>query len=141
MLTLKQWPKNAGLLIVIYNNPLYTGNNMSPGLIARTSNIPGIIGLKQTNPDLGQLVEVLRTSREGFSILTGIDSQLYPALCIGTVGIFSTAACVAPRMMVEIDDAFAQGHHKKALATHTRIMILATLLSPETKGRELHAYE
>ena len=76
MLTLKQWPKNAGLLIVIYNNPLYTGNNMSPGLIARTSNIPGIIGLKQTNPDLGQLVEVLRTSREGFSILTGIDSLI-----------------------------------------------------------------
>jgi dihydrodipicolinate synthase/N-acetylneuraminate lyase len=70
----------------------------------------------------------------------GIDSQFYPALCVGAAGIFCTA-CVAPRMMVEIDDAFAQGHHKKALAAHARIMILATLLSPETKDRELRAYE
>ncbi|HXZ42765.1 MAG TPA: 4-hydroxy-tetrahydrodipicolinate synthase [Terriglobales bacterium] len=119
---------SAGLPVVIYNNPLYTGNNMSPELIARISNIPGIIGLKQSNPDLGQLVEVLRTSRKGFSILTGIDSQFYPALCVGAVGIFSTAACVAPRMMVEIYDAFLQGDHKRALATHMNLQILNRFL-------------
>jgi 4-hydroxy-tetrahydrodipicolinate synthase len=120
--------KDAGLPVVIYNNPLYTGNNMSPELIARISSIPGIIGLKQSNPDLGQLVEVLRTAREGFSILTGIDSQFYPALCVGAAGIFSTAACVAPRTMVEIYDAFLEGDHKKALATHMRLQILNRFL-------------
>ena len=120
--------KNAGLPVVIYNNPLYTGNNMSPELIARISNIPGIIGLKQSNPDLGQLVEVLRTARKGFSILTGIDSQFYPALCVGAAGIFSTAACVAPGIMAEIYDAFLQGDHKKALATHMELQILNRFL-------------
>jgi 4-hydroxy-tetrahydrodipicolinate synthase len=120
--------RDAGLPVVIYNNPLYTGNNMSPELIARISKIRGIIGLKQSNPDLGQLVEVLRTARNGFAMLTGIDSQFYPALCVGAAGIFSTAACVAPRMMVEIYDAFQQGDHRKALATHMKLQILNRFL-------------
>jgi 4-hydroxy-tetrahydrodipicolinate synthase len=120
--------QNAGLPVVIYNNPLYTGNNMSPELIARISKINGIIGLKQSNPDLGQLVEVLRTARKGFAMLTGIDSQFYPALCVGADGIFSTAACVAPRMMVDIYDAFLQGDHEKALATHMKLQILNRFL-------------
>jgi 4-hydroxy-tetrahydrodipicolinate synthase len=120
--------EDAGLPVVIYNNPLYTGNNMSPELITRISRIRGIIGLKQSNPDLGQLVEVLRTARNGFSMLTGIDSQFYPALCVGAAGIFSTAACVAPRMMVEIYDAFQQGDHRKALATHMKLQILNRFL-------------
>jgi len=120
--------KDAGLPVVIYNNPLYTGNNMSPELIARISQIPGTIGLKQSNPDLGQLVEVLRTAQPGFSILTGIDSQFYPALCVGAAGIFSTAACVAPAMMVEIYRAFLQHDHTKALATHMKLQILNRFL-------------
>jgi len=120
--------QNAALPVVVYNNPLYTGNNISPELIARISKINGIIGLKQSNPDLGQLVEVLRTARKGFAMLTGIDSQFYPALCVGADGIFSTAACVAPRMMVDIYDAFLQGDHKKALATHMKLQILNRFL-------------
>jgi 4-hydroxy-tetrahydrodipicolinate synthase len=120
--------KDAGLPVVIYNNPLYTGNNISPELIERMSNIPGIIGLKQSNPDLGQLVEVLRTARKAFSCLTGIDSQFYPALCVGAAGIFSTAACVAPRLMVDIYDSFLEGDHKKALTTHMKLQILNRFL-------------
>lgn len=120
--------EDARLPVVIYNNPLYTGNNMSPELIARISRISGIIGLKQSNPDLGQLVEVLRTAQKGFSVLTGIDSQFYPALCVGAAGIFSTAACVAPGTMVEIYDAFLQGNHKRALATHMKLQILNRFL-------------
>jgi 4-hydroxy-tetrahydrodipicolinate synthase len=39
--------RDAGLPVVIYNNPLYTGNNMSPELIGRISNIPGIIASRR----------------------------------------------------------------------------------------------
>lgn len=120
--------KSSGIPVVVYNNPLYTGNNMSPALITRIAKIPGIIGMKQSNADMGQLVEVLRTVPKGFSVLTGIDSQFYPALCVGGKGIFSTAACVAPRMMVDIYDAFEGGNHKEALALHMRLQELNRFL-------------
>ena len=120
--------RNVKLPVVVYNNPLYTGNNLSPELIARISKLNGIIGLKQSNPDLGQLVEVIRTARKGFSVLTGIDSQFYPALCTGAKGIFSTAACVVPQMMVGIYDSFQNGNHPEALAQHMKLQTLNRFL-------------
>ena len=51
----------AGVLpVVVYNNPLYTGNQLSPALIGELMGLDNVIGLKQSSSDLGQLVEALR---------------------------------------------------------------------------------
>ena len=110
--------------VVVYNNPLYTGNNLLPELIAKLADINGIIGLKQSNVDLGQLVEVIRLVGDKISILTGIDSQFYPSLCAGSKGIFSTAACVVPQQMVDLFNAFMKGNHKAASAIHMKLQSL-----------------
>lgn len=110
--------------VIIYNNPLYTGNNLRPELIAKLADIDGIIGLKQSNTDLGQLVEVIRLVGNKISILTGIDSQFYPALCAGSKGIFSTAACVVPQQMVDLFNAFVEGNHQAASAIQMRLQSL-----------------
>jgi 4-hydroxy-tetrahydrodipicolinate synthase len=124
----KEIAREAGLPVVVYNNPLYTGNNLSPELIFRISKIKGIIGMKQSNPDLGLLVEIIRTAKKGFSVLTGIDSQFYPALCTGARGVFSTAACVAPKWMADIYNAFSRGDHGEAFAKHMKLQILNRFL-------------
>lgn len=120
--------KSAGIPVVVYNNPLYTGNDLSPEVIVRISKINGIVGLKQSNSDLGQFVEIVRTVKKGFSVLTGIDSQFYPSLCVGGEGIFSTAACVAPKMTVAIYDAFQKGDHAEALNQHMKLQLLNRFL-------------
>ena len=60
--------------------------------------------------------------------MTGIDSQFYPALCTGAKGIFSTAACVVPRMMVGIYDAFQNGKHPEAFSQHMKLQTLNRFL-------------
>lgn len=116
------------LPVVVYNNPLYTGNNLTPATLAGLAGIDGIVGLKQSNADLGQLVETLRLAGDHFAVLTGIDSQFYPALCAGATGIFSTAACVMPRAMVAIYDAWRAGDHERARALHLRAQVLNRFL-------------
>lgn len=120
--------ENLDIPIVIYNNPLYTGNNLSPALIDRTADIHGVIGLKQSNTDLGQFVEVVRMSGEKISVCTGIDSQFYPTLCAGGKGIFSTAACVIPKQMVQIYNLTRDGKHDEAFKVHVKIQNLNRLL-------------
>ncbi len=115
---------SADIPVIIYNNPLYTGNNLRPELIAKLADIDGIIGLKQSNADLGQLVEAIRLVGDKISILTGIDSQFYPSLCAGSKGIFSTAACVVPQQMVDLFNAFVKGNHKTASAIHMKLQNL-----------------
>ncbi len=116
--------KAARFPLVVYNNPAYTGHNLSPALIERLARVPGIIGLKQSQADMGQLVEAIRAAGSRIAILTGIDSQFYPALCAGARGIFSTAACVIPRQMGGIYAAFRKGDHRTALRVHNEIQAL-----------------
>ena len=120
--------RRGRLPVVVYNNPLYTGNNLTPATLARLAGADGIVGLKQSNADLGQLVETIRLAGDRFAVLTGIDSQFYPALCAGAVGIFSTAACVMPREMVAIYDAWRAGDHERARALHLRAQVLNRFL-------------
>lgn len=114
--------------IIVYNNPVYTGNDLSPGLINRIADLKGVIGLKQSNSDLGQLVETIRISGKKISINTGIDSQFYPALCAGAKGIFSTAACVIPKQMVQIFNLIQSEQIKEAFSLHIKIQKLNRLL-------------
>lgn len=113
-----------GIPVVLYNNPLYTGNNLSPGLVGKLADTDGVIGIKQSNSDLGQFVETVRVVGERISVCTGIDSQFYASLCVGGKGIFSTAAAVIPREMVQVYAHFMNQEHDKARSLH---MILQSL--------------
>src|SRR5258706_5363367 len=94
------------LPVFVYNNPLYTGNAMSPALIADALSHDNVVGLKQSSSDLGELVEVIHEVRvvRGLSraLFTGIDSQFAAAVSIGADGIFSTAAGIIPAAVVRL---------------------------------------
>jgi 4-hydroxy-tetrahydrodipicolinate synthase len=94
------------LPVFAYNNPLYTGNAMSPALIADVLSHDNLVGLKQSESDLGQLVEVIHEVRvvRGLSrsLCTGIDSQFAAAVAAGADGIFSTAAGIVPAAVVQL---------------------------------------
>jgi 4-hydroxy-tetrahydrodipicolinate synthase len=120
---------SAALPVVVYNNPLYTGINLSPALIASLMEVPGVVGLKQSNDDLGQLVEALRLSEASDrSLCTGIDSQFYAALCVGARGIFSTAAAIVPAALVRLQHLVQEGDHEAALEQHRRLQPLNRFL-------------
>ncbi|MEM2926200.1 MAG: 4-hydroxy-tetrahydrodipicolinate synthase [Candidatus Bathyarchaeia archaeon] len=120
----KRIAEQVTLPIVVYNNPAYTGHNIGPALMERLAEIPGVVGLKQSNPDLSQTLEIIRSLGNRISVLTGIDSQLFPVLSIGGRGVFSTAACVIPKQMVEVYEAFRRKEFEKALRLHMRIQVL-----------------
>ena len=121
--------RDAALPIVVYNNPLYTGNDLTPTLIAELMAVDGVIGLKQSNDDLGQLVEALRLAEgTGRSLCTGIDSQFYAALCIGSPGIFSTAASIVPSQIVRLFELAQAGDHAGALEQHRQLQPLNRFL-------------
>jgi 4-hydroxy-tetrahydrodipicolinate synthase len=108
----------AGLPLYIYNNPLYTGNPLKPEVVVELLGLPNVVGLKQSEGDLGQLVEIIHQARvvEGLDkgLFTGIDSQLTGALASGADGVFSTAAGIVPRQVVELFDAAERGEYAEA---------------------------
>ncbi|MBM3676734.1 MAG: dihydrodipicolinate synthase family protein [Actinobacteria bacterium] len=115
--------------IVVYNNPLYTGMDLDPPLIAELMRLDNVIGLKQSNADLGALVEAIRLADgTGRSLCTGIDSQFYAALCVGARGIWSTAASIVPAQMVRLYELMVAGDHEAARAQHELLQPLNRFL-------------
>ena len=68
----------VGLPVILYNIPGRSVVNMEPDLIAELAEIPNVVGLKQANPDLGQLREVARTT--DLALWAGNDDMLFPVL-------------------------------------------------------------
>ncbi|MEM1600457.1 MAG: 4-hydroxy-tetrahydrodipicolinate synthase [Sulfolobales archaeon] len=120
----KDLSEKSDIPLVVYNNPAYTGHNITPQLMVKIASLDNVVGMKQSNSDIGQTAEIIRLVGHRISVLTGIDSQFYPTLCIGGRGIFSTAACVVPKHMVELYEEFVKGDYRKAFEIYTTLQEL-----------------
>jgi len=115
--------------ILLYNVPQYTGINMEPELVAKLSQHPNILGIKDSSGNIGQLNQVIHDSKKDFSVFTGSAPVLFPALCVGAVGGVLAAANVVPRECVKIYTLFVDGRLDEARALQNRLTPLANAVT------------
>jgi len=113
--------KSTRLPILLYNNPGRTGVNMSVNFILRASKIENIVGIKDSSGDMTLMAECIRRADKGFSVLSGRDTLIYGVLCYGGKGGIAATANVAPKIVVEIYEAFVAGDLKRSLAAQFRL--------------------
>ena len=109
--------------IILYNVPGRTAVNIEPGTVARLSEIPNIVGIKEASGDVAQIAEVIRSVPETFLVFSGDDALTLPVISLGGVGIISVASNEIPQEMaamtraaLENDWATARGLCRKYLA-------------------------
>jgi 4-hydroxy-2-oxoglutarate aldolase len=111
--------------ILLYNVPQFTGINMEPELVAKLSEHPNIIGIKDSSGNIGQLSEIVHLSQKGFAVFVGSAPVFFPALCVGAVGGILAVAQVAPQECVHIQDLFNKGKMDEARTLQNRLTPLA----------------
>ncbi len=104
----------VGLPVVLYNIPGRTGTNMPPALIADLARIPGVVALKQANPDLGETQRVADETE--LAIYAGNDDMLMPVLEMGGAGAISVASHLVGAQMQQMVAAVNAGDVKAAQA-------------------------
>jgi len=106
------------LPIVLYNIPARTGNALAPATVARLAkDAPNIVGAKDSSgnfDNLKQYIELTSGLDKDFSVLSGNDSLILPALVFGGRGGIAGCANVFPHTMVEIYTAFESGDLERA---------------------------
>jgi 4-hydroxy-tetrahydrodipicolinate synthase len=107
--------------VLLYNNPQRTGINLSAEFVARASKVENIVGIKDSSGDLTLTSEYIRRTDKNFSVLAGRDTLIYGTLCYGGRGAISATANVAPKVIVEIYDAFQAGDWKRSLKAQFRL--------------------
>jgi 4-hydroxy-tetrahydrodipicolinate synthase len=113
--------KTTHLPILLYNNPQRTGVNISAEFVARASRVENIVGIKDSSGDLTLTSEYIRRTGGTFSVLAGRDTLIYGTLCYGGKGAIAATANVAPKVIVEIYEAFQKGDLKRSLEAQFRL--------------------
>jgi 4-hydroxy-2-oxoglutarate aldolase len=90
--------------ILLYNVPKFTHINMAADFIARISEHPNIVGLKDSSGNVIQLQEILNRVSGDFNVLVGTAGVLFSGLTIGCAGGVCALANVAPQACVKIFD-------------------------------------
>jgi len=111
--------------ILIYNVPQFTGINLEPEWVAKLSEYPNIVGIKDSSGNIGQLSEIIHLSKKGFAVFVGSAPVFFPALCVGAVGGILAVANVAPQECVQIQNLFNKGKTNEARASQGRLIPLA----------------
>jgi 4-hydroxy-tetrahydrodipicolinate synthase len=79
--------------IVVYNIPSRTGRGLGAASLLELAHMPNVAGVKQAVAELGaDTLQVLAQAPDGFGVLGGEDTLLFPLMCMGAVGTISAAA-------------------------------------------------
>ncbi len=111
--------------ILVYNVPQFTGINLEPEWVAKLSEHPNIIGVKDSSGNIGQLTEIIHLSRKGFAVFVGSAPVFFPALCVGAAGGILAIANAAPQEYVHIQNLFEEGKMKEARELQNRMTPMA----------------
>jgi 4-hydroxy-2-oxoglutarate aldolase len=110
--------------VIVYSIPQFTGLHVAPSTIGRLSQIPNVVGLKESSGGIGFVRAVLRRVRPGFRVLIGGPLIFYQALRAGAVGAVLGQANFAPELCLGLYQAFLQGKKKEALEFQERLLPL-----------------
>ena len=109
--------------IIIYNVVPWT--YLSPELLVEImTDIPGVVGVKQSAGDLKLFADLMATAPEGARIMSAVDALMYPSFTLGAHGAVAAILTAAPRACVTLWDAVAEGDHPAALDLHLRLLAL-----------------
>lgn len=102
--------------ILLYNIPARTGNALEPETVKRLSEIPNIVGAKDSSGNWDNLKAYIAISKENpkFKVLSGNDSLILDALIEGGAGAIAGCANVYPHTLASIYDLFTEGNLEEA---------------------------
>jgi 4-hydroxy-tetrahydrodipicolinate synthase len=92
-----------------------TNVRISPGLLGRLAEVPGIVGMKDSSGELELTAEYIRVVPPDFSVLVGLDTLIYAGLAYGAKGSIAATANVKPALAASIYDRYMQGDLEGAL--------------------------
>ena len=82
---------------ILYKVPGRTGCSISVANVARLSQHPNIVGIKEASGNMSYAAKVAKYLSDDFAMYSGNDDMIVPLLSIGASGVISVLANIAPK--------------------------------------------
>lgn len=114
--------------VVLYNVPTRTGVDLEANTLLRIAeDCPNVVGIKECNLDpirLQTYLSHLADNRPDFVVLGGEDAQFLSLLTLGGHGLIASGSNLAPKLFVEIYNAYCSQQTAKARKLSWQIALL-----------------
>lgn len=113
--------------VIAYNVPGRTGVDMSVSVCQRICSIPNIVGIKEAGNDIRKVTKLCRECKD-FTVWTGNDEMIVPAISLGAKGVISVLSNLLPIRTQAMAQAALAGDLDTAAALQQELQPLVELL-------------
>jgi 4-hydroxy-tetrahydrodipicolinate synthase len=92
----------SALPLMIYNNPLAYGVDMTPEMFAEIADEKKIVAIKESCGDVRRVTDLINVVGDRFAILCGVDNLAMEAILMGAHGWVAGLVCAFPHETVAI---------------------------------------
>ena len=123
--------ESVDLPIILYNVPSRTGVNLGISLLSRLSEHPNIVGIKEASDSVDRLMALSELSQRLY-LYSGNDSQIYPTLALGGMGVISVMSNIIPTATARLCRDYFEGRQEAALREQIRLLPFIRSIFAET---------
>ena len=107
--------KAGGVPVMIYNNPVAYGVDLTPAMIAELSHEPLFVAVKESSDDVRRVTEIFNLIDDTFRVFTGVDNLALESFALGAHGWVAGLVVAFPKETVAIYKLAKAGRMKEAV--------------------------
>ena len=92
----------CGLDIMVYNNPVSYGIDVTPDQLAELAADPRFVAVKESSDDIRRLTDIRNLLDDRFQLFCGVDNLAFESLVTGADGWIAGLVCAYPRETVAL---------------------------------------
>ena len=105
---------STGLPIMIYNNPISYGNDLTPEMLAELADEPRFVALKESSGNPRRITDLHNTVGDRYAIFTGVDDLVLECAILGMDGWVAGTGIAFPRENQHLWDLTRSGRWDEA---------------------------
>ncbi len=101
--------------LMIYNNPVAYGVDVTPQMFIELANEPAIVAIKESSDDVRRITDIINLTGDRYRIFCGVDNIALEALVLGAHGWLAGLVCAFPKETVAIYDLLKANRVQEAV--------------------------
>ena len=104
----------SDLPIMLYNNPVAYGTDLSPADFKELASNPKFVAIKESSADTRRIPEIRRLLNDRFAIFCGVDDLAFECFTLGAVGWVAGLVVAFPKETVHMYELMCAGQWSQA---------------------------
>jgi len=107
--------KSTALPIMIYNNPISYGNDITPEMFAQLASVKNFVALKESSGDTRRITDLHNVCGDRYALFTGVDPLAMESAVLGIDGWVAGTGIAFPAENQYLWELMQRGEWEKAL--------------------------